>query len=144
MFRKAFELCDVVSVCLFSQETEQVMLTGQPNHSESGNLRKAADLLYRFPCVKVSNEEWMKTAVDLAISLVGKAITVSLQELIRVWVPFNAHKFFHHIVFLVKVTKDDKKKIRGSSFKVFGTQTSWWYFWLLILCFAVDDHSKHN
>lgn len=117
-FHKAFELCDVVSVCLLSQETGQILLTGSSSPSGSVSLQKAAENLYRFPCTKVANDEWMKTGVDFAISLVGKAINVSLLKLFKIWVPFHAHKYIYHIVFLVKIQNDVNKKMRGNAFKV--------------------------
>lgn len=121
MFHKSFELCDVVSLCLLSEEAGQILMTAVPRASDSFNLRRAADNLYRFPCLKVVNEEWTKTAVDLAISLVGKAIHVSLLKLIKVWVPFNVRKYIHHVIFLVTVRTDDKMKTRGNGYKVRGS-----------------------
>lgn len=75
--------------------------------------------MYRFPCLKAANDEWMKTAVDLTIGLAGKASfkgVMSLLKLYKVWVPMHAQKYVYHVVFLMNVRP--KKRVLGNMYKV--------------------------
>lgn len=132
MFNKASELCDVVSVCILKEETGQILLTGNQNLLGSVNLRNIADNLYRFPCEKVLNEEWMKTAVNLSMSLVANVINVTLLKLIKTWLPFHAQKYVYHVVFLVKVQKEAKLSFRVGPFKVFWCKHKYICFEILM------------
>lgn len=117
MFQKSFELCDVVSLLLV-QDNGQILLTGVITPPGSVSLKKVAANMYRLPGLKVSNEEWTQTAVDLALTILGKPNKISLFKLYKVWVPLHAQKYIHHVVYLVNVQKDGKKKNRGNAYKV--------------------------
>lgn len=119
MFQKSFELCDVVSLLLV-QDNGQVLLTGNVTPPGSVSLTKTAANLYRLPSLKVVNEEWTQTASDLMLCVLGKANKMRLFKLYKVWVPLHAQKYIHHVVYLVNVQKDAKKKSRGNAFKVDG------------------------
>lgn len=114
MFQKSFELCDVVSLLLQNQENGYILLTSLPTASP----KEKSIIIYRFPCVKVVNEEWKQTAEDLTQHILGKATEMSLLKLYKVWIPMHAQKYIHHVLFLVNVPKDLVKKYPGANFKV--------------------------
>lgn len=117
MFQKSFELCDVVSL-LVIQDNGQILLTGVFTPSGTVNLKKMAANMYRLPALKVVNEEWTQTANDLMMTVLGKLYKITLFKLYKVWVPLHAQKYIHHVVYLVNVQKDVKKRTRNSAYKV--------------------------
>lgn len=117
MFHNSYELCDVVSL-LMVQESGRILLKGVRTPAGAVSLKKVAANLFRLPGAKVVNEEWAKTGLDLVIEILGKRNRMALFKLYKVWVPFHSQKYIHHVVYLVNVFRDLKKKSRGNAFKV--------------------------
>lgn len=139
MFQKPFELCDVVSVLLQQHDTGHILMTGILSPPGSVSPKKMAANLFRFPCVKVVNEEWTQTANELALTILGKPNKSTLFKLYKVWIPMHVQRYIYHVVYLVNVQKDGRKKSRGINFKVSSATTCFRSSLLITVAFAVDE-----
>lgn len=94
--------------------------SGSSANNSKTNLLRAAAQPYRLPSVKVHQDEWAHTALDLAANLLGRPFKVVLLKMFKIWMPGHAQKYLYHMVYLVNVLALELKKTkqRGPLYKV--------------------------
>lgn len=109
IFKYPSDLSDVVSIIIYCQENDTILLIKQTNGE------------FKLPSSVVVNNQWKESASELIHEILGFDVVIEAVKLYKIWIPNHSQPFIHHIVYRGLISINQSKKTRLKKNRDFKT-----------------------